>query len=307
MQLNRYILSLFLVSCGIGSELPVEAGEGVGQCQTPRPSGPVELSGGIFLKGSNRAYPEEAPVRQATVNAIAMDRYEVTNRQFEAFVEATGYMTVAERHPDPEKYPEIDQELLVPGSAVFVLTPRENQPGYWSFVAGANWRHPEGTESQLDGRMDHPVVHISYEDALAYAQWRGGDLPTEDEWEYASKSGHDDRLYEWGNTSPSDQIIPIANTWQGFFPYENTAVDGYFSTAPVGCYKPNDFGLYDMTGNVWEWVRDANQERNVGIIKGGSYLCAENFCRRYRPSARQNQELDFSTNHIGFRVVYRDR
>jgi len=253
--------------------------------------------------GSDRAYPEEAPDREERVDDFRMDAHEVTNRQFAEFVAATGYVTVAERDPDPSLHPEIPADALVPGSAVFIA-PEDTGEAWWHFVPGASWTHPEGPDSSVDGREDHAVVHITYEDALAYADWAGGDLPTEAEWEYAARSGLDGATYEWGETPP-DQGPVRANTWEGLFPIVNTERDGYLGTAPVGCFPANDYGLYDMTGNVWEWVR-ADAGANVGIIKGGSYLCAENYCRRYRPSARHRQEKDFSASHIGFRVVYRD-
>lgn len=265
----------------------------------------LSLSGGSFMMGSKKFYREEAPVREVFVDPFEIDAHEVTNRQFKAFVDATGYVTLAERPPDPALHPDIPADRLAPGSAVFVMGGDDRDAGIWEFREGANWREPLGPGSGLDGKMDRPVVHVAYEDALAYADWAGGDLPTEAEWEYAARGGLDGADYAWGDVEPDDMPAPPANTWQGIFPFINMGTDGYAGLAPVGCYAANGYGLYDMMGNVWEWVKDADPDRNQGLIKGGSYLCAENFCRRYRPAARYPQELDFSTNHIGFRVVYR--
>ena len=180
----------------------------------------------------------------------------------------------------------------------------ENTAGRWRFIEGASWKAPDGPGSNILKTLDHPVNHIAYADALAYAKWAGGDLPSEAQWEYAARGGLDGAIYDWGDVEPDKQDLPRANTWQGIFPVINRASDGYLASAPVGCYEPNGYGLYDMTGNVWEWVKDSNPQANQGVIKGGSFLCADNYCRRYRPAARHPKELDFSTNHIGFRVVY---
>jgi formylglycine-generating enzyme required for sulfatase activity len=252
--------------------------------------------------GSDTAYPEEAPTRERSVAGFWIDTHEVTNRQFARFVDETGYVTSAELVPDPACHPDIDPALLVPGSAVF-KSPDTPDGNWWNFVADTTWRTPEGPGSNISERMDHPVVHVSYRDALAYAAWAGGDLPTEEEWEYAARDGLDSKIYQWGNVSPNQEGSK-ANIWEGEFPFDNTAEDGFLGTAPVGCYDASRYGLYDMTGNVWEWVK-AGQDRRRSVIKGGSFLCAENYCHRFRPSARQWQEQDFSTSHIGFRLVYR--
>lgn len=268
----------------------------------------VQLTGGTFEMGDARHYREEGPVRPVTVGPFGMDRTEVTNARFAEFVEQTGYVTDAERVPDLSLYPNVAPELVVSGSAVFVSPAQSGTRQWWHLVEGANWRHPEGPGSDIEHRMDHPVVHISFRDALAFADWAGGDLPSEAEWEFAARSGLTRATYEWGETPPRDGPAR-ANTWQGFFPMQNSETDGHKGTAPVGCYEANAFGLYDMTGNVWEWTSSQYDPRdeNSGVIKGGSFLCAENFCRRYRPAARQPQERDFSSSHIGFRLVYRDQ
>jgi formylglycine-generating enzyme required for sulfatase activity len=262
----------------------------------------VVIQGGQFKMGAERGYPEERPVVEAVVESFRIMTHEVTNDQFARFVEATGYVSQAERVPDPKLHPDIPQADLVPGSAVFVM-PKSRQQYWWQFVEGASWRMPFGVGSELNDRNSHPVVHISYADAVAFADWVGGRLPTEAEWEYAARGGLDGATYSWGETPPSEGRAR-ANTWQGIFPFANTGDDGFLDTAPVGSFQPNGYGLYDMTGNVWEWVDHEPSVRNIGLIKGGSFLCADNFCRRYRPSAKQPQELDFSTNHIGFRVAF---
>ncbi len=265
------------------------------------------IPGGVFAMGADDAYPEEGPVKRVEVAPFEIDAYEVTNARFAAFVEATGYVTVAERGPDPASHPDLRPEDIVPGSAVF-SPPTAANPGafWWRFVEGASWRAPEGPGSGIDGRMDHPVVHVAYEDARAFARWAGGDLPTEAEWEYAARGGLAGARYEWGD-APPEAGPAKANTWQGFFPFEDTGGDGFQGAAPGGCFPPNGYGLYDMTGNVWEWTHGQYDrgDANSGLVKGGSFLCSENFCQRYRPAARQPQERDFSTSHIGFRVVYR--
>lgn len=270
-------------------------------CPTANAPAHVALAGGTFTMGSDNAYPEERPQREAEVGPFALSVFEVTNAQFARFVEARGYVTLAEREPDPVLHPGIPEDLLVPGSAVFIAP--SGAEYWWQFVPGAHWQAPEGPGSDLTGREDHPVVHLAYEDVQGYASWVGGRLPTEAEWEFAARGGLEQAIYEWGDTPP-DEGTPRANTWQGLFPVINTADDGHIGTAPVGQFDPNGYGLHDMTGNVWEWVAAPGQPSNTGLIKGGSYLCSDNFCRRFRPSAKQPQELDFSTNHIGFRVAF---
>jgi len=251
----------------------------------------VRLDGGSSSIGSNIAYPEERPEQKVTLGSFEMEASEVTNKQFSTFVEETGYITDAEK-PQPG--------FDAPGGAVFVA-PSATSPSWWRFVEGANWRHPEGPDTTIEGRDMDPVVQVTLNDARAYADWAGRRLPTESEWEYAAKAGAE-TLYTWG-----DERAPYgkekANTWQGAFPIQNSSADGFELRAPIGCFEPNAFGLYDMIGNVWEWTDTAWGNGQSHIIKGGSFLCAENFCRRYRASAKQPQEANFSTNHIGFRTV----
>lgn len=258
-------------------------------------SAPVSINGGMARIGSDQAYPEEAPKRGVSIEDFDIDATEVTNAQFAEFVAATGYVTDAEK-------PQAGFDA--PGGAVFKI-PSATNPSWWTFTEGANWRHPEGPDSNIEAKDFEPVVQVSLADAQAYAKWKGRRLPTEAEWEYAAKAGAD-TLYVWGETrAPGGQ--EQANTWQGIFPVTNSNADGYVLRAPVGCYEANTYGLYDMIGNVWEWTDTPSDMARDGpaqqIIKGGSFLCAENYCRRYRASARQPQDVDFSTNHIGFRTV----
>jgi formylglycine-generating enzyme required for sulfatase activity len=250
-----------------------------------------------------------------TVGPFSIDRTEVTNAQFAAFVKATGYVTLAERRPDPALYPGVPADQLKPSSLVFVGAAGlgSGDPSlWWRVVDGASWKHPEGPGSDLAGRERHPVVQVAFEDAMAYARWRGRDLPTEAEWEFAARAGLDGKRYEWGDDRP-DPKAPRANTWQGVFPAVDTADDGYKArTAPVGCYPPSAYGLSDMTGNVWEWTSDwlpdgrpEGDPARSRMVKGGSFLCADNFCLRYRPSARQPGPPDTGTSHVGFRTVKR--
>ena len=262
----------------------------------------VAIEGGDFTMGAENGYPEERPARQITIKPFRLMIHEVTNAQFTAFVTATGYITRAERVPEPALHPEIPKEQLIAGSALFVKPKRQDQY-WWQFMPSAAWHAPGGPGTSVDEVLDHPVVHITYEDAASFAAWIGGRLPSEPEWEFAARAGLDRATYEWGETPPH-KGDPRANTWQGPFPFTDTGSDGHLGSAPVGSYDANAFGLHDMTGNVWEWVSDNNADANSGWIKGGSFLCADNFCRRYRPAARQSQELDFSTNHIGFRVAF---
>jgi len=291
--------------------------------------------------GSDRHYAEEGPVHSVRVNGFSIDRYLVTNADFQRFVEVTGHVTSAERPADPADYPGAIPELLVPSSVMFKKAggpvDLRDHFNWWIYVAGADWRHPRGPKSDLEGLWDHPVVHVAYEDALAYARWAGKSLPTEAEWEYAARGGFDGAEFAWGDEfMPGGK--PMANTWQGAFPWQNTLEDGYEWTAPVGSFPPNGYGLYDMIGNVWEWTEDWYQEhakapetccamdnprgcdlessidaRQPGIkiprkvMKGGSYLCAPNYCRRYRPAARMAQPIDTSTCHLGFRCIQRDQ
>lgn len=295
-----------------------------------KPAGMVSLAGGTFLMGSNLHYREEQPPRYATVSGFWIDRTEVTNAQFAAFVAATGYKTVAERGLDAKDFPDLPPEALVPGSMVFFEPPKSVQVrdinDWWRYVPGADWRHPNGPGTSIAGKDNHPVVQVAYADAEAYAKWAGRSLPTEAEWEYAARGGLNGKDFAWGDDQTPDGQW-MANSWQGFFPYEDDKEDGYHGTAPVGCFPPNGYGLFDMIGNAWEWASDwyapghnfadgdvdpkgpADMTKTVGgpvrVIKGGSWLCAPNYCARYRPSARQPQEADLGASHIGFRTILR--
>jgi formylglycine-generating enzyme required for sulfatase activity len=288
----------------------------------------VHVPGGTFRMGSERFYPEEAPVREVSVGAFWIDRHPVTVAEFRRFVKATGYVTWAERPPVAEDYPDADAELLVPGSLVFAKPDArvglDDYRAWWSWVPGADWRHPEGPGSNAGGRERHPVTHVSHADAAAYAGWAGKALPTEAEWEFAARGGLDGAVFTWGD-DPAPKGRAMANTWQGDFPWQNLLLDGYEGTAPVETFPPNGYGLHDMAGNVWEWTDDWFTLPGAGggccapagpqlvsgerfprkVIKGGSHLCAPNYCLRYRPAARQGEAVDTSTAHIGFRCVIR--
>lgn len=272
------------------------------------PSGPemITIPGGTALLGGTDA-PDDAPPRRVTVPGFQMSATEVTNAQFAAFVRATGYRTVAECAPRAADHPDLPEEMLVPGSAVFTPPAEgggpENISRWWRFTAGADWRHPDGPGSDLRGREHHPVVHVAYEDAIAYARWRGHSLPTEAQWELAARGGLHGRRYAWG-----DELVPDgvhrANTWQGAFPIVDLGSDGFKGLGPVACFEPNPHGLYDMIGNVWEWTTSADPAApETRIIKGGSYLCASNYCARYRPAARQFGDPSLGASHTGFRTV----
>jgi formylglycine-generating enzyme required for sulfatase activity len=283
--------------------------------------------------GSDRHYPEEAPVRDVAVAGFWMDEHPVTNLEFLRFVKATSHVTLAEQAPDPAQYPGAKPEMLVAGSVVFERSAGpvdlSNHFNWWMWQQGADWRHPQGPDSTLHGRERHPVVHVAYRDAEAYAAWAGKELPTEAEWEFAARGGLEGAEFAWG-----DELMPkgkpMANTWQGEFPYDNALVDGYEGTSPVGAFPPNEYGLVDMTGNVWEWTTDWYASTHLPVspccgvdpraasidpddpaaiprkvMKGGSHLCAPNYCRRYRPAARMAQAIDTSTSHLGFRCIVR--
>lgn len=292
--------------------------------------------------GSDNFYPEERPRRRVRVDPFWIDETPVTNRQFAQFVAATDYRTFAEIAPDPKQYPGMPAEMAKAGSLVFER-PRDrvelsDWQQWWRFGFGANWRRPLGPGSSIDGLDDHPVVHIAYMDAQRYADWAGKVLPTEAEWEYAARGGMDTE-YAWG-----DELAPqgrmLANYWQGEFPHENRLLDGWEGTSPVRSFPPNEFGLYDMIGNVWEWTCDwfastpspgnsggccvpSNPRGGVEeqsydpcaphvrigrkVLKGGSHLCAANYCQRYRPAARYAQPIDTSTSHVGFRCIVREQ
>lgn len=305
--------------------------------------GMVRVAGGSFRMGSDRHYPEEAPSHRVGVDPFWIDVTPVTNRQFRAFVEATGHVTFAEIAPDPKDYPGALPHMLRAGSLMF------NPPSHpvdlrdwsqwWTFKFGATWRKPYGSGSSIKGMDDHPVVHVAYRDAEAYAAWAGKALPTEAEWEFAAWGGQEDSEFAWG-----DELTPggrhMANTWQGNFPFENTKDDGWARTSPVRAFPPNGYGLFDMIGNVWEWTTDFWSTRHEAdapkaccvpqnprggpeadsydprlpairiprkVLKGGSHLCAPNYCRRYRPAARHAEPIDTSTSHVGFRCVVRER
>lgn len=297
----------------------------------------IWIPGGTFMMGSDRHYPEEGPVHRVTVDGFWIDKYPVTNRQFQKFVDETGYVTFPERPPKAEDYPGAKPELLVPGSGVFQQPDRPvdlMSCSWWRYLPGASWKHPEGPGSSIEGRLDHPVVHIAYEDAEAYAAWAGKSLPTEAEWEFAARGGQEGKIYVWGNNFKLNGKS-MANTWQGEFPWQNLKSHPP-STEAVDSYPANGYGLYDMAGNVWEWTSDwyrprHPEEKNKSccipvnprggtpqesldpqtpqfpvprkVLKGGSFLCAPNFCFRYRPSARYPQTIDTSTCHIGFRCA----
>ncbi len=299
----------------------------------------IRIPGGTFRMGSDDHYPEEAPAHEVRVDGFWMDPTTVTNRDFARFVDETGYVTLAEKPARAGDYPGAKRELLAPSSVMFKkargpvdLTDHYN---WWVYVRGANWRRPRGPASTIKGLERHPVVHVAFEDAQAYAQWAGKELPTEAEWEFAARGGLEGAEYCWG-----DEMIPngkhMANTWQGEFPWQNKCEDGFEWTAPVASFPANGYGLHDMAGNVWEWTVDWYQEharidspcctidnprggrREASfdprqpqieiprkVMKGGSYLCAPNYCRRYRPAARMAQPVDTSTCHLGFRCIIR--
>ncbi|MEO1104312.1 MAG: formylglycine-generating enzyme family protein [Pseudomonadota bacterium] len=297
-----------------------------------RGGGEVLIKGGRFMMGSDNERPEEKSAHPVVVSDFFIDTHEVTNAQFAAFVEATGYVTIAERGIGAAGRGRMPETLLRPGGMVF-SPPRDavadlsDVTKWWRWVEGANWRAPEGPGSSLDGRAHHPVVQVSVEDAYAYAKWTGRALPTEAQWEFAARGGLDGAKYAWGDTYDETDGTK-ANTWQGAFPSSDTKLDGAHGTAPAGCYEPNGYGLHDMAGNVWEYVQNwwvpthpaASMSDPLGptprdaapfgsalgprvTVKGGSWLCAPSYCARFRPSGRQPQELALGSNHIGFRTV----
>jgi formylglycine-generating enzyme len=299
------------------------------------------IPAGDFRMGSADFYPEERPVHRVTVDGFWMDTRPVTVEEFRRFAKATGYVTVAQRPLDPADYPDADPSLLVPGSLVFRRTEGpvdlRDFRNWWAYLPGADWRHPDGPGGDHRGRERHPVTHVAYEDAEAYAAWAGKELPTEAEWEYAARGGLDGAVYAWGDEfAPGGRMM--ANTWQGQFPWQNLLTDGFAGTSPAGSFPANGYGLHDMTGNVWEWTCDYFTPRHAApaaspccaprnprvssppagvmiagpgshlprkVIKGGSHLCAPNYCLRYRPAARQSETIDTATCHLGFRCVVR--
>lgn len=277
----------------------------------------VWIPGGTFQMGSDHHYPEDAPARRVAVEGFWMDAHPVTNTEFHRFVAATRHTTVAERPPPVVDTPDADLTLLAPGSAVFTPPAQPVDPRggdawrtWWTWAPGANWRHPEGPESSFANRGDHPVVHVAWDDALAYATWSRRAPPSEAEWEFAARGGLDGAEFAWGDDW-APQGPPMANTWQGDFPIENLATDGWVRTSPAGAFPPNGYGLYDLIGNVWEWTSGSSTRLVVGsttpttVIKGGSFLCAPSYCQRYRPAARMEQALDSPTCHLGFRCISR--
>lgn len=299
----------------------------------------IWVPGAKFLMGSDDFYPEERPVRRVGVDGFWMDDHPVTVAEFRRFVTATGYVTVAERPLDPAQYPGADPALLYPGSLVFSQTSGpvdlRDVSQWWRYTPGANWRHPKGPGSTVGGLDQHPVTHVAAGDADAYAAWAGKELPTEAEWECAARGGLDGAVFTWGD-DPCPKGRVMANTWHGQFPWQSSKPPGKRGTSPVRSFPPNGYGLFDMAGNVWEWTSDYFRPRHPGagagqpapccvprnprvaepgrdlasaiprrVIKGGSHLCAPNYCLRYRPAARQGEAIDTSTGHIGFRCVIR--
>jgi formylglycine-generating enzyme len=322
-----------------GDPADAASGDG-GPPGDPPAGGMVWVPGGTFRMGSDDHYPEEAPAHRVTVGGFWIDRCAVTNDEFARFVEATGHVTMAERAPDPADYPDARPELLVAASSVFRKPGRpvslDDAYEWWAWVPGADWRHPRGPQSSIRRLGDHPVVHVAWDDVAAYAAWAGKEIPTEAEWERAARGGLEGAEFTWG-----DELTPggrhMANVWQGDFPNHNTQADGWEYTAPAKSYPPNGFGLFQMTGNTWEWTSDWYQDHAAGVpehaccavddprggsraasvvgddpaaiprrvMKGGSHLCAPSYCRRYRPAARMAQAIDTSTSHLGFRCIVR--
>jgi formylglycine-generating enzyme required for sulfatase activity len=308
----------------------------------PAPKNMVWIPGGSFHMGTddpNPLFSDARPIHEVEISGFWMDQYEVTNAEYARFVEATGYVTVAERVPDweemkkilPPDAPKPSDDQLVPGSLVFTPPDRpvdwNNPANWWRWTPGACWKHPEGPGSDLTGRENHPVVHVCWEDAVAYCEWAGKRLPTEAEWEYAARGGLKQQPYVWGSEHPDLGGKFRCNKWQGEFPHKNTAADGYIGTAPVGSFDPNGFGLYDMAGNVWEWCADwyrpdyyyISPRRNPRgpdhsfdpaeptipkrVQRGGSFLCSDAFCSRYKPAGRGKGDVTSAASHIGFRCV----
>ena len=331
-------LILMAVACYFAFGLPKDQNrEAVGKV-APKGDAPAKMlwiPGGTFKMGSDHpAFRDAKPVHDVTIDGFWLDEHEVTNAEFRKFVEATGYVTIAEQKPDPREFPGVPEEVLVPGSIVF-LSPGKDVPlndprGWQHYVPGACWKHPEGPGSDIKGRENHPAVHIAWDDADAYAKWAGKRLPTEAEWEYAARAGLDQKPFVWGDDkNPGNRWM--ANIWQGKFPAENLREDGHYRTAPVKSYPPNAFGVYDISGNVWEWCADwyrpdyyrksprLNPEgppdsydpqepdpgaaRRKRVQRGGSFLCSDLYCIRYMPGGRGKGDVHSSHSHVGFRCA----
>lgn len=343
---------VFFIACDSDTHPPTTSVESTEVTKTTSPDGMLLIAGGTMLRGHDgdfetpngiKSFPEEKPAHKVTVNSFWIDRTEVTNDQFTAFVEATGYITFAERIVKADSFPAAARANLPGaefknGSIVFIpqsgtegdLNAPNQHLNWWRWEPEANWQAPMGPGSNIDGKGNHPVVCVTYEDASAYANWAGKRLPTEAEWEFAARGGLEGKAYTWGDDRKPPGP-PLANIWQGDFPNQNSKEDGFFFSAPVGTYPPNGYGLHDMAGNVWEicrdlydpqyfsdcesdnpmgpkvWVNRDTGERGAGLIhrvtKGGSFLCHESYCLRYRPAARQSQDTESPTNHTGFRCV----
>ncbi|MDB5390021.1 MAG: hypothetical protein JWM11_5667 [Planctomycetaceae bacterium] len=347
LAVGSFALTYFVVRNSIAprNALPTQtpASKVEPAASTESQPGMVWIPGGEFTMGtdSELGRPEEKPAHRVRVNSFWIDETEVTNSQFQAFVDATGYVTTAEKAPTldevlaqlPVGTPAPTHDKLVAGSLVFTMTDGpvdlQDYTQWWKWTQGANWRHPEGPDSDLQGREQHPVVQVSWDDAVAYAKWAGKRLPTEAEWEFSARGGLIDKPYVWGDEAPSETHV-FANIWQGQFPFKNTRADGFLRTAPVRSFKPNGFGLFDVSGNVWEWCADAydqhayarrggpktvanpvgersddprNPRSGSRTQRGGSFLCNDQYCSRYRPSARHGLAPDTGMSHVGFRCV----
>lgn len=278
----------------------------------------IWLESASFVMGSDRGMPDEAPAKELSLSGFWMDKYEVTNSDYQKFVDATGYETFSEKMGDSLVFESPEQNHSM---AMGVLD-------WWELVEAAYWKKPEGPESSIDQKADHPVVHVNFEDALEYCNWLGKQLPTEAQFEYAARGGQEGTIYSWGN-KPLQESAPVSNTWQGEFPIQNKQLDGFATTSPVGSFPANDFGFYDISGNVWEWVEDwyhpqyysfGPDKNPKGVaksdsvdpnepnipkrsIRGGSFLCADNYCSGFRVSARMPADPSTATNHTGFRCV----
>ncbi|MCB0532125.1 MAG: formylglycine-generating enzyme family protein [Saprospiraceae bacterium] len=349
MQISKSVRYLFNLSISLGC-LSLVPGCGTDNHENqasaasalPKKDGMIRIPAGTLHMGGDNAQadPNEFPKHDVAIHAFWMDETEVTNTQFDAFVKATGYTTVAERKVNweemkqtlPPGTPQLPDSVLQPGALVFHPTKQPvslNDPSaWWTWTNGANWRHPEGPGSSITDKMDHPVVQICWEDAMAYVKWAGKRLPTEAEWEWAARGGLTKTIYPWGNDDPEGEK-PKANFWQGLFPYQNSLKDGYFTTAPVKSFPPNGYGLYDMAGNVWEWCSDwfdfefyknpaaakANTKgpehaynpympyQQEKVMRGGSFLCNDDYCSGYRNARRMGSSPDTGLNHAGFRCV----